>query len=85
MGIGVSDHALVRWLDRSGAMDMEQLRAMLLASLQRAATAAARVGSSRYLIVADGLVFVVKEDTVVTVLEDDGRHDRMLDRVAEKP
>lgn len=70
----ISDHALVRWLDRSGAMDMEQLRSMLAASLERALQAAAGIEAGKFIILADGLVFVVQEQTVVTVLEDDGRH-----------
>lgn len=86
MAIGISDHALVRWLDRSGAMDMEQMRQWLAASLQRAAKAAACLGANHYLIVADGLVFVIKDGTVVTVLDDDGRHAKKLqyDKAADQ-
>jgi hypothetical protein len=73
-GPRVTDHALVRWLARSGAMDVEPLRAMLAASLERAAAAAGRLDAGDYLILADGLTFVVKDGVVVTVLEDDGRH-----------
>ena len=82
----ISDHALVRWLDRTGAMDMEQLRAMLAASLDRAFSAAAKLEASRFLVLADGMVFLVQEGTVVTVMDDDGRHARMLStRQPEQP
>jgi len=72
--IRVTDHALVRWLERTGAMDLEPLREQIQASLERAASAAEQLEASRYLILADGLVYVVQDDTVVTVLDDDGRH-----------
>lgn len=79
--IEVSNHALLRWLERTGAMDIEQMRAWLAASLDRAASAAARIEATRYLIVADGMVYVVEDGTVITVLDDDGRHHaRILDR-----
>ena len=73
----ISDHALVRWLDRTGAMDVESLRAMLRASLARAADAAERIGGGRALILADGLVFVMSDGVIITVVEEDGRHARI--------
>lgn len=78
--IGISDHALVRWLERTGAMDLQPLREELARSLTRAAGAAAKLEQARYLILADGLVYVVQQGTVVTVLDDDGRHARILHR-----
>lgn len=78
MSVGVTDHALVRWLQRTGAMDMETMRAMLAASLARAAEAAEGLGGGYYLVLADGLVFVIDEGKCVTVLEDDGRHGRQF-------
>lgn len=77
---GVSDHALVNWLKRSGAMDVERMRDMLANSLERACTAGAALGSSRFLVLADGLVYVVQDDVVVTVVDDDGRHAAVLGR-----
>lgn len=76
--LGVTDYALVRWLERSGAMDVEAMREMLAASLERAAQAAEVLGQSRYLILADGLVFVIRHGAVVTVLTDDHRHAHIL-------
>lgn len=80
--IGVSDRALVRWLQRTGAMDMEAMRAMLAASLERAAMAAGQLDAARYLIIADGLVFSVYEGTVLGVYEEDGRHASLHARLA---
>jgi len=74
MTVGVTDHALVRWLQRSGAMDMEALRAMLAASLARATEAAEGLGGGHYLVLADGLVFVIDDGRCITVHDDDGRH-----------
>ncbi len=74
---GVTDHALVRWLERSGALDVEAIRGMLARSLGTAGRAAEALGVGRYLILADGLVYVIENGTLVTVLEDDGRHSHL--------
>lgn len=67
--IHVSDHALVRFLQRSGAVDVEQLRAVLAGSLERARRAAERAGIADYAIVVDGLRYVVEDNELVTVLD----------------
>lgn len=72
--IRITDHALVRWLERSGALDVEAIRTSLAASLARAMAAADAIGADEYLILADGLVYVVRESTLRTVLVEDGRH-----------
>lgn len=69
--IHVSDHALLRFLERSGAVDVEQLRGILAGALDRGRRQAERIGIADYVILADGLKFVVESDVVVTVL--DGR------------
>lgn len=63
----VSDHALVRFLDRAGGLDVEGLRARLSAGLARADEAARRLGAEAYTVKVDGLVFVVRAGVVVTV------------------
>lgn len=70
MTFGVSDHALLRFLERAGGLGIEDLRARLAGSLARAHEAAESIGASDYVIKADGLLYVVKGDTVVTVLEE---------------
>lgn len=76
----ISDRALVRWLERTGAMKIEEMRDLLAASLERAFTAAASLGSTRFLMLADGLIFVVEDGVVVTVVNDDGRHAARISR-----
>jgi len=75
--IAVSDHALVRWLERTGAVNVQQLKLILAGSLQRASAAAEKVSAGRYVILADGLVYVVRGGVLVTVIEDDGRNSRI--------
>jgi hypothetical protein len=78
MTVGITDHALVRWLERTGALDTERLRALLSGSLDRASRAADSIGANKYLILADGLVYLVENNTLVTVMVDDGRHASAL-------
>lgn len=75
--LGISDHALIRWIERTGMADLEPVRSALRDSLARAAGAAGQLGSGEYLILADGLVYVVRNKVLVTVIEDDGRHSRV--------
>lgn len=70
--IHVTDHALVRFLERSGALDVEQLRGMISASLDRGRKAAERAGIADYIIVVDGLRYVVEDEKLVTVMVDAG-------------
>jgi len=75
--VQISDHALVRWMQRTGMIDLEPLRAMLAASIEKAAAAGELLGVAEYLILADGLVYVVRSGVVVTVVNEDGRHSRV--------
>lgn len=63
----ISDHALVRFLQRSG-LDVEAVRAELGRGLARAHGAALEVGAGECVIVADGLKYLVRDRVVVTVL-----------------
>lgn len=67
----VSDHALVRFLERAGNLDVESVRVSLESGLARAAAAARAIGTSDYLIRMNGHTFIVRSETVVTVLLDD--------------
>ena len=71
--IRVTDHALIRFLERSGAMQFDTLRAAIAASLERAAAAAELLGSTDCVIVADGLKYVIEDGILVTVLDQDMR------------
>lgn len=66
----ISNHALLCWLQRTGALDVEQLRELLSGSLQRAFDAAGTLEAGRYSILADGLVYLIDGGTLVTVLEE---------------
>lgn len=69
-GIQITDHGLLRWLERTGALDVEALRARLAASLGRGFAAAASLDAARFEIVADGLIYIVRDGRLVTVYED---------------
>jgi hypothetical protein len=64
----VSDHALLRFLERAGGLAVEQLRQTLESSLDRAGRAAAELEASEYMIVVDDLTFIVRSGTVTTIL-----------------
>lgn len=68
--LGISDRALLRFLERAGGLDVEGLRSCLESSLARAHAAARSLGDSDYLIRSDGLVYVVRGQTVTTVADD---------------
>jgi len=71
----ISDHALVRFLERVGGMEIEAVRDALAASLHRAHQAARTLGRNDFLIRVDGAVYVVRGDVVVTVLDDKDPRD----------
>lgn len=73
MSIIVTDHALVRFLERAGGLPVDDLRAALAQSLTRAARAAGVLCASEYRILADGLVYVVANGRVVTILPGETR------------
>jgi hypothetical protein len=67
----VSDHAMLRLIERAAAVDVESMRAAVVLRLQRACNAASAIGPAEYVISLDGLRYVVRRGTVVTVLTDD--------------
>ena len=67
----VSDHALLRFMQRAGGVDIEALRAAIAASLARAVAMGDRLDAVHYRIVVDGLVYVVRNNVVATVLVED--------------
>ena len=69
----VTDHALVRFLERAGGLDVEGLRASLGASLSRATKAAKAIGADEFSVKADGLIYIVDRGVVVTVLSGEMR------------
>lgn len=83
--ISVSDHALYRWMQRTGLLDMEPLKNALAHSLERAAAAANQLESAHYLILADGLIYVVRNQVLVTVLPDQDQHAHVRAMRHEQP
>lgn len=83
--VEISDHALVRWLERTGLGDFEPIREAIAESLAAATGAALELGVGEFLVLADGLVYLVRNRTVVTVVSEDGRHQhaRLLSRRSE--
>ncbi|MDE1917644.1 MAG: hypothetical protein KGJ57_18305 [Sphingomonadales bacterium] len=68
----ISDHALVRFMERTGAADPAPLKNMIAASIDRAFQAAMALKLSDCLIIADGLVYVLRDGVVTTILKDEG-------------
>jgi hypothetical protein len=55
-------------------VDVEQIRTMLSSALDRAFQAGAAMGGREFIILAEGMVFVVRDDVVTTVIDEDSRH-----------
>ena len=66
-GVNVSDHALVRWLERSNLVNVAQLREQLAASLSSACVAADRINVNEFAVCRDGWKYIVRNHTLVTV------------------
>lgn len=71
--VHVTDHALVRFLERGAGLDIQGVRSALQHSLERAIALTGELGVTRYSVHADGLIYVVADGTLVTVLVDEGR------------
>lgn len=65
----ISNHALLRFIERADKAALEMLRGALAEKLAVAGAAAAEIEVTEYLIVADGLTYVVRNQVVATVLE----------------
>lgn len=68
-GPGVSDHAVLRFLERAGGIDVEQLRDDLSRGLARAHHTAQQLGQTDYLVKVGHSTFVVRAGVVTTVLD----------------
>lgn len=67
MSVEISDHALVRFLDRVGGLDVEAVRLMMSIGLERAMAAAELLGETNRRVQADGMVYVITNGRCVTV------------------
>ena len=79
-GPRMTDHAMIRFLERGGGVAIEEMRESIEASLARAHEAARTMSTHDYLVRIDGLVFVVLGEKVTTVLPDihPGQHAAAL-------
>lgn len=69
--IRVSDNALLRFMQYGMGFDVEQLRSDLEESFGRAHGAAQSLGVCDYAIRSDGNTFIVRRETVTTVIPDE--------------
>lgn len=83
MRLRISDHAVLRYLARTGAVDVEAIRAELGRRAHRCAAAASSIGvTGVFVIHVDGVRLVVdgSSETVVTTApgrrRQGGAHDR---------
>lgn len=78
--VKVSDHALLRFLERAGGVNVEGFRSTIECAMARAVNAADAIGEREYRIVADGLTYIVRDNVIVTVLG-----ERMVDTEPLRP
>ena len=67
-GPQISDVALMRFMDGTHGMSAGQTHQALSATLARAYSAACSIGATDFLITIDRYSFVVRGDTVTTVI-----------------
>lgn len=72
--VHVSDHAVLRYLERFAGIDTEALRKMI----QDKASAAAKAGAVSVTI--DGTCFLIRDGCVVTSLTSEQRKNRWMRR-----
>ncbi len=73
MPLFVTDHALLRFLERVHGLPLERMRAELSAKAERASAAAQSIGGGQYTVIVDGVKFRCCNDHVVTVVTGDER------------
>lgn len=69
MTLKVSDHAMVRFLERAGGLDVDSVKVLIAASLARAHQAAMAIGQVDYTVKVDGMIFYVRNGVLVTVCQ----------------
>lgn len=69
--LDVTDHAILRFLERAHGLPVEAMRADLSTRLNRAFLAAEKLGELQMHVVVDGLRFVVRDGKVTTVMLND--------------
>lgn len=65
----VSDHAVVRWIERVYGVDIDRLRARILSDIRKGAAAAEHLRAESFTVRVDGNKYVVKRGVIVTILD----------------
>ena len=65
--IHISNRALVRFVERTGLASFDGIRTHLSQSLERARASAAELDSDSFVVVADGLRYIVEDGVLVAV------------------
>jgi hypothetical protein len=68
MSIGITDHAVLRYMERVHGLDIAAIRAMIRDDMGRGFEAGERLGAGRYAVRTGSAVYVVAGQWVVTVL-----------------
>lgn len=67
--LAVSDHAVLRWIERVHGIDIELIRQRIRSDLAKATVVSGKIGAPKYVVRLGPNRFVVKDGTVVTVLD----------------
>lgn len=73
----VTDHALLRYLERIEGKKLEKLRAELARKAAHARAAAESIGGGQYTIKIDGMKFRCRDNCLITVVTGDPERDRV--------
>lgn len=72
--IGVTDHAVVRWIERAHGIDIRALRRQIVSRVERSVDLTERIDPhGNVTVVLDGVRYVVRDHRVVTILPALGR------------
>lgn len=72
--IGVTDHAVVRWIERAHGFDIAAIRRQIVGKVTRSVDLAERLDErGNVTVVLDGVRYVVRDHRVVTILPTLGR------------
>lgn len=71
--LAVSDHAVLRWIERVHGIDIALIRDRIREDLAKATVASGKVGAPRYVVRIGSHRYVVKDGTVVTIIAPEAR------------
>lgn len=72
--IGVTDHAVVRWIERAYGIDVPAIRRQIVGKVTRSVDLAERLDErGNVTVVLEGVRYVVRDHRVITILPALGR------------